>query len=101
MAVDLVKLKSDMNRLPDADLDSLRIRVDAALIVSPEDELADQVIGQVLQSFRANRDNFVMVTITARNGQNFDLDVATSLVPATGFIKVRRWLFDWFNKRKD
>lgn len=101
MAVDLAQLNADLAKIQDADLESVRNIVSDSLIIKPESDLADQAILQVLGAFRTNRNVFVSVVITGRLTSNFTLQVQTSLTPATGFILVRRWLFDWFNKRRD
>lgn len=100
-AIDITQLKNDLDKLSDNDLQDLRNRVDASLIVSPEDDLADLAVLRVMQAFRANRDAFVQVSLANRTGPDFTINVTTSLTLTTSFILIRRWLFIYFNKRKD
>lgn len=101
MATDLAALKQDLNRLQEDDLAQVRVLVDDALRVGPEDDLADQEIVAVFNQWKLNRAIFVRVVIQGQPAPGtFNTQVQTSLSPADGFVPARSWLFDWFNKRK-
>lgn len=101
MAVDLALLKQDLNRIQENDLAAVRVLVDDALLVNPEEDLADQEIVTVFNQWKLNRDIFVKVSITGQPTPGvFNTQVQTSPTPATGFVPAKTWLFAWFNKRK-
>lgn len=102
MAVDLPQLKADLNKLREVDLEACRRLVDAALLVTPESPLADQEVVGVYQAWVANHSIYVAVIITSQpTPGNFSTSVLTSAAPGVNFVRASRWLFDWFNFRKD
>lgn len=101
MAVDLVQLKADLNKIQEADLEQVRVLVDDALLVGPEEDLADQEIVAVFNQWKLNRTVRVRVVINGQpNPGVFNTQVLTSLTPTVGYVPASSWLFDWFNKRK-
>lgn len=101
MAVDLTQLKADLNKIQEVDLATVRVMVDDALLVHPDEALADQEILAVFAAFKANRDCFVRVSIQGQPTPGvFNTTTVSALtqVDAT-YTQVRRWLFNWFAAR--
>lgn len=100
MAADLSLIKSDLDKVDDTCLDTVRRAIDACLLINPEDALADQGVQAVLTAYLAKNDILVRMSITARQGNQIITAVETSNVAQPGFSRAILWLFIWANRRK-
>lgn len=100
MAADLNLIKSDLDKVDDTCLDTVRRAIDACLIINPEDALAGQGVTAVLAAYLAKNDIFVRMSITARQGNQILTTVETSNISQPGFTRAILWLFVWANRRK-